>query len=92
MWNIIRVTVFRKKDIEIFDIRKVPSSKIIDNILEKVKEKYPGIYKVLIEERNDVMAKNLYKIMREYNNKKIFAIVGAGHESEIINILKRIEA
>ncbi len=91
IWEIIRVVVFRKRDIELFDIRKVPSKKILDNIIEQVRKKYPGIHKVLIEERNEVMAKNLYKIMNKYKDKKIFAVVGAGHESEIINILKGIK-
>ena len=90
IWDIIRAVVFRKRDFEVFDIRKVPSKKVINNILEKIKEKYPKIYTALIEERNEVMAKNLYKLMNKYKDKKIFAIVGAGHESEIINIIKDI--
>lgn len=83
---------FGKKDIEMFDIRKVPSKKVIDNIISKVKEKYPEIYKVLIGERNEVMAKNLYKLINKYKDSKIFAIVGAGHEFEIIDIIKRTES
>ena len=89
IWDIIRAVVFRKRDFEIFDIRKVPSKKIIEGILIKVKERYSGIHKALIEERNEIMARNLYKLMNNYKDKKIFAIVGAGHESEIINIIKR---
>ena len=92
IWDVIRVAVFKKSDIEIFDVRTVPSKKVIDSILKKTKKTYPGIHKVLIEERNEVMAKNLYKVMSNYRDKKIFAVVGAGHESEIINILKGIEA
>ena len=92
IWEIIRAIVLRKSDIEVFDIRKVPSKKVLDNILSKVKKTYPGIHKVLIEERNEVMAKNLYKVMNKYKDKKIFAVVGAGHESEIISIIKGIEA
>jgi pheromone shutdown-related protein TraB len=91
IWDIIRAVVFRKRDIEMFDITKVPSKKIIDNVINKVKEKYPGIHKVLIEERNEIMAKNLYKVMNKYKDKKVFAVVGAGHEYEIINIIKRTE-
>ena len=91
IWDIVRA-IFGKRDIEMFDIRKVPSKKVIDKIINKVKEKYPEIYKVLIKERNDVMAKNLYKLMSKYNDKKIFAVVGAGHEFEIIDIIKGIEA
>jgi len=92
IWDVIRAVIFRKRDIEMFDIRKVPSKKVINNILKKIKGKYPTIHKVLIEERNEVMAKNLYKVMNKYKDKKIFAVVGAGHESEIVNIIKRIEA
>lgn len=91
-WDIIRAAVFRKRDFEMFDIKKVPSKKVIENILIKVKERYYGIYKVLIEERNEIMARNLYKLMNNYKDKKIFAVVGAGHESEIINIIKRTES
>ena len=90
--DIVKAVVFRKKDIKLFDIRKVPSKKIIDNILIKIKERYPTIYATLIEERNEVMARNLYKLMNNYKDKKIFAVVGAGHESEIINIIKRTES
>lgn len=92
IWDIIRAVVFRKKDIEMFDITKVPSKKIIDSIIAQVKKRYPGIYKALIEERNEVMAKNLYKLMNKYKDSKIFAVVGAGHEFEIIDIIKRTEA
>jgi len=91
IWEVIRVVVFRKRDIEVFDIREVPSKKVINKLLKKIKEKYPRIHKVLIEERNEIMAKNLYKVMNRYKDKKIFAVVGAGHESEIVNIIKRIE-
>ena len=91
IWEIIRAIVLRKSDIEVFDIRKVPSKKVLDNILGKVRKNYPGIHKVLIEERNEVMAKNLYKVMNKYKDKKIFAVVGAGHESEIISIIKGIK-
>jgi len=88
----IKAIIFRKKDIELFDIKKVPSKKIIDNILIKIRERYPAIYEALIEERNEVMARNLYKLMNNYKDKKIFAVVGAGHESEIINVIKRTES
>lgn len=90
--EVVMAVIFRKKNFETFDISKVPSQGVIKNILSKVKEIYPGIYKVLIEERNEIMAKNLYNLMNRYNDKKIFAVVGAGHEFEIINILKRAEA
>jgi len=89
--EIIGSILFKKRIIGPFDIRKVPPQDVINDILKYVKEKYLKIYVVLIEERNEVMAKNLYKLINKYSDKKIFAIVGAGHEFEIINIIKRIE-
>jgi len=34
------------------------------------------------------MAKNLYKLITKYSNKKILAIIGAGHEKEIMGDIK----
>ena len=67
---------------------KVPSKKIINELVEKVRKRYPNVYKVLIEERNHVMAKNLKKIIENNKDKKILAIVGAGHEEEILKLIK----
>ncbi|MBI2135031.1 TraB family protein [Candidatus Woesearchaeota archaeon] len=90
-WNFIaditKAFFSGKKEIE-FDLAKVPDKKIIKKLVGKVKERYPNIYKVLIEERNEVMAKNLGKIMQENEGKKILAIIGAGHEEEILDIIK----
>jgi pheromone shutdown-related protein TraB len=89
-WNFvvdIGKSVFGKKNIT-FDLSKVPSRKIIKKLVAEVKKRYPNIYKVLIEERNQVMAKNLKKIM-ENKDKKILAIVGAGHEEDILDLIKK---
>jgi len=37
------------------------------------------------------MAKKLKKLMLENKNKKILAIVGAGHEKEIIDLINKID-
>jgi pheromone shutdown-related protein TraB len=91
-WNflvdIIQSIFVRKKAIE-FDLTKVPSKKIIKELVGKVKKRYPNIYRVLIEERNHVMAENLKKIMEKYPDKKILAIIGAGHEEDILGLIKK---
>ena len=93
-WNFI-ADVFkglfsRKRALEIeFDLTKVPSKVIIQKLIEKVKERYPNVYKVLIEERNFVMADNLKRIMEKNPDKKILAIIGAGHEEEILDLIKK---
>jgi pheromone shutdown protein TraB len=35
------------------------------------------------------MAKNLVMLMKSREDEKILAIVGAGHEDEIINLIKK---
>ena len=59
--------------------------------MKNVKTRYPNFYKILIEERNDVMAHNLIRLMKKDPDKKILAIVGAGHEDELIRIIKEEE-
>ena len=91
-WNfivdIIKAVVFRKKEIE-FDLTKVPSKKIIKKMIKKVKERYPNIYNVLIKERNYVMGNNLRELIARNKDKKILAIVGAGHEEDLIEIIRK---
>jgi pheromone shutdown-related protein TraB len=79
---------FSKKKIK-FDLNKVPSQELINQLILEVKNRYPNVYNVLIQERNEVMAKRLYNLVRE--NKKILAVVGAGHEEELIELIKMLE-
>ncbi len=77
---------YRKKYIN-FDIKKVPSQRVIEQLVNIIKEQYPTVYRILIEERNKIMAKNLNKLTY-LNNNKILAIVGAGHIEGIMGELK----
>ena len=81
-----------KKDEKIkIDLRKVPEKEFIKTILKKIEERYPTVYKVLIKERNDVMAKNLYKLITQFPEERVVAIVGAGHEEELVHDIKKYE-
>lgn len=86
--DIIKALIFRKREIE-FDLTKVPPKKVIKKLINKVKIRYPGLYKVLIEERNEYMASKLAKIISINEDKKVLAIVGAGHEEEMIELIKK---
>lgn len=77
----------RKNNID-FDITKVPEDIIIEQMTNELKERYPKFYRALIEDRNIVMTKNLVKLMTQNDDKKIVAIVGAGHKKEIIRGIK----
>lgn len=89
VWEIIS-SPFRKKPefVKELDLRKVPSEKLIATLMKKVKKDYPNFYLVLVEERNQLMANNLKALMRLNPDKKVLAIVGAGHEKEIIQLVK----
>ena len=78
--------VFKRERIE-FDLRKVPEEKIIKVLLGKVKKRYPNIYRVLITERNKLMAKRLTALMEKNQDMSILVIVGAGHVDGIIKLI-----
>jgi len=87
--DIFKGFILRKSDMEPFDLRKVPKEELIVKLIGQVKERYPSIYNVLIKERNEHMAKGLYKIINDNKDKKILAIIGAGHERGVYEILQR---
>ena len=86
--DLFKGMILRKSEIK-FDIRKVPNQKVINKIISKVKKRYPTIYNVLIKERNQIMAKNLKTLMHKHKDEPIIAIIGAGHEQAIINLIKK---
>lgn len=71
-----------------FDLTKTPSSRFVEMAMKKVRERYPGLYKALVADRNEYMANALARIMKTEPESRIVAVVGAGHENEIIRLLK----
>lgn len=90
-WNffvdVFKAVILRKREV-VFDLTKVPSQKVIKKLTSKVKKRYPNLYYVLVDERNKIMAKNLAKLMNNHPDEKILAVLGAGHEKELIEIIK----
>ena len=79
----------KKMGITKLDLTKVPGKKLIKKLIKKVKERYPSIYRVLVEERNYVLASNLRHLMQEHPDAKIVAVIGAGHEEEVLKLVKK---
>ena len=71
------------------DLRKVPSEKLIKKLMSEVKKRYPNIYRVLVLERNDYMAHKLAILLQRFPDEQIVAVIGAGHEREIVTLLKK---
>jgi pheromone shutdown-related protein TraB len=86
---ILRKNEMESLGIEKIDLRKVPEKKIIKKLLEKMRERYPNVCRTLIDERNEIMAKRLSMLMEDNPDKKIVAVAGAGHEEEIISLIKK---
>ena len=87
--DLLKALFIRKNEIE-FDLATVPDKKIIRKLTNSLKERYPNFYKVLIEERNAVIASNIRKLMMS-SSKKILVILGAGHIDEVLEMVKEPE-
>jgi pheromone shutdown-related protein TraB len=85
--DVIKGLIFRKSEFS-FDLSTVPDQKLIEKMIRQVKKRYPNIYKVLVTERNEVMAKNLAHLMQNNPEKHIVAVIGAGHEKELLDLIK----
>lgn len=94
--DLLRALFFQKHELrrlglEHLDLTRVPSKDVIKRLTKELHDRYPNIYRVLITERNQVMAKRLYAIMVRYPNVPIVAVVGAGHEDDIVTYLHALE-
>ena len=94
--DFLRGILFSKKQLQRLgldkiNLKKVPSQELIKKMMEEVKERYPSIYTVLVEERNKYMVKQLVRLLRQHTGKKIVAIVGAGHKEGMEELLKKVE-
>ncbi|HLC62463.1 MAG TPA: TraB domain-containing protein [Candidatus Nanoarchaeia archaeon] len=93
-WNFaadILKSIFTKGERIDFDLRTVPEKKIIRKLTLKLKERYPNVHNVLIEERNSVIAGNLRNLINSNPDKKILAILGAGHVDDVLELVKKNE-
>lgn len=82
-------TQIKKYGLDKIDLSNVPSKQLISKMMLSIKKRYPSIYRVLIEERNEFMVKMLVSVSAKNPDKTILAVVGAGHEEGMMNILKR---
>lgn len=90
-WNffvdVIKGVIFRQ-GVKI-DLAKVPPKELIKKLVRDVKKRYPSIYQVLIVERNEIMAKHLAHLLLTHPESYIIAVIGAGHEDEVRELVKR---
>jgi pheromone shutdown protein TraB len=61
----------------------------IDDIVEQFRSEFPGLTRVLIEERDQYVAKALHFILNDVEGK-IVAILGAGHIQGVKAALEKL--
>ncbi|MBI5390882.1 TraB/GumN family protein [Candidatus Woesearchaeota archaeon] len=79
----------KKLGLDNFDLSRVPEQKVIEKMIGHLRERYPGMYRALIGERNTFMAKRLIRLSKEHPEDKILAVVGAGHLSGMLEEMKK---
>ncbi len=84
--------LFEGEDSELIKVDKKSINEMVNNSEELMKllnEISPTIYKVLVNERDKYMAKNIFEQSKNYN--KMLVVVGAGHIEGIKKYLKQLE-
>jgi pheromone shutdown-related protein TraB len=94
--DIFKSVFFKKKamqemgiDPARFDLTKVPEKELVRKLTAQLKKRYPNVYDVLVRERNFIMANNIAKLMHKFPDEPVLAVVGAGHEEEIMELVKK---
>jgi pheromone shutdown-related protein TraB len=72
------------------DIHAIPDEEVIAKVMTMMKDRYPGFYRVLLDDRNRYMSKRIYSLMKNNPDKKVMVIVGAGHVEGMQKYLKSL--
>lgn len=76
---------------ENISLEKVPSEKVIKKLVKYLKDNYPNVHLVLVEERNKFIAANLHKLAAFHKDDQIIAVLGAGHIDDVLELLKEFD-
>lgn len=91
--DFVRSFIFPKREMKRYglnqiNLKKVPTKKVINHMMKEFEKRYPKLFYALVAERNIIMSRRLSKLMMENPDKKIIAVVGAGHEDEIHRMIE----
>ncbi len=80
-------STFTKEKLSEEEIEKLKESNALQNMMEELAEYLPSVKEVLIDERDQYLAANIYRA----EGKNVVAVVGAGHINGIISYLKKLD-
>jgi len=69
------------------DIKKLEKGEGVDGMMDILKQKFPTVYRALVDERNEYMCKNIMGIFAR-GMKTLVVVVGLGHASGMKRILE----
>lgn len=72
------------------DVEEMKKEENLNKIIADFKETAPNLYKVLVDERDAYMARNILELAKRYEN--VLVVVGAGHKAGIEKYLNSPEA
>lgn len=85
------LSIFSDADeISEMDIEEMKKEENLNKIISDFKETAPNLYKVLVDERDAYMARNILELSKRYEN--VLVVVGAGHKAGIEQYLNSPEA
>jgi len=75
-----------------FDLNDIPEDEFLDQLLFEMAFKFPDMYDVLVEERNEHMTRALKQVQQDNPDADIVAFVGAAHRKAIEERLESEQA
>jgi len=73
---------------EKISLNEIPTANAVNKLLKELQQKFPGIYRVLVKERDEYMAHKLIILQQQFPEAKILVIVGAGHLTGLKTLLE----
>jgi pheromone shutdown protein TraB len=74
-----------------FDIYEIPEDDMIEELVDEMKTEFSGLYRVLMEERNNYIVEALRKVDKE-NEGDVVAFLGAAHVRKVREMLDEVNS
>ncbi len=76
-----------RKDIELM-FEELKDPEFIGQILSEFRKTYPGLFEILVSDRNEHMASEIYKYASNHPQKKLLVVTGAAHSQDLYELVK----
>ena len=74
------------------DVSNIPDEKMIQQMSAEMKNSYPGLHSVLLDDRNAVMTDSLKQVQRNNPDSDVVAFVGAAHRKHLEEELSEFDS